>query len=299
MLLPCGQCLPCRVNRRRVWSHRLMLEARVAPYASFVTLTYDDEHVPLLPSGLMTLRPRDLQLWLKRLRRVMEPQVLRFFGVGEYGDVSWRPHYHVALFNWKGCVLGDSRLASASLCGCASCRVLRGTWSAGRVHQGSLEVKSASYIAGYCVKKMTKVDDERLRGRVPEFARMSLRPGIGAFSVREIAKTVREYGLVEAEGDVPGALRHGASVLPLGRYLRRRLRRELGLDEGAPLSTIEAATASLRILREAATEVAVTPQGRVIERVNMKVYGNLVKSVAAGQVASLEARLAIRERGKK
>lgn len=207
----CGQCMMCRIDRRRVWVHRMALEALTHPESAFVTLTYDKEH---LPHG-GSLVPRDLQLWLKRLRK--KAGAVRFFGVGEYGDQTWRPHYHVALF---GCGRGHSDL-------------IREAWEPrGFIHVGDLTVHSASYVAGYVTKKMTGKDDERLCGRFPEFARMSLRPGIGAPAVQSIAHALlaSPAGLkqIDREGDVPGVLRTNGRLMPLGRYLRSKIRDAVG-----------------------------------------------------------------------
>lgn len=87
----------------------------------------------------------------------------------------------------------------------------------------------AQYICGYVVKKMTGKDDVRLQGRLPEFARMSLRPGIGALSLQEIRESCVASGYIEKVGDVPPGLRHGSRIMPLGRYLRGRLREGLGV----------------------------------------------------------------------
>jgi len=68
----CGQCIPCRVNRRRVWAHRIVLEAKEHPQNAFVTLTYNEENLPRTRDGIPTLRPDDLTLWLKRFRKRSE-----------------------------------------------------------------------------------------------------------------------------------------------------------------------------------------------------------------------------------
>lgn len=216
----CGQCLPCRINRRRVWTHRMMLESYKHGDSSFVTLTYDEEHVP---SG-STLVPGHATGWIKRLRKVLEPQKIRYFLVGEYGDESQRPHYHVAVF-------GLNRYVGGGFDGCSG--IVRETWPFGFVYVGALTRESAQYVAGYVTKKMTSKDDARLKGRYPEFARMSLRPGIGAGVIDDLAGLLESpVGLrcIEHVGDVPGTLRHGSRSLPLGRYLRGKLRQKFGLD---------------------------------------------------------------------
>lgn len=212
MACPCTKCMPCRFNRRRLWTHRMMLETMKHSECCFLTLTYDDDH---LPSG-GTLVPRDVQLFLKRLRKAVAPLVIRYFFVGEYGDKTQRPHYHAAIF---GIGTGFTKLVEKA-------------WGLGHCMLGDLNLHSAQYIAGYTVKKMTAKDDKRLNGRHPEFARMSLRPGIGALAVADIFKALQnEYGvkyLIDT-GDVPRSLKVGGKNMPLGRYIRRKIREKIGI----------------------------------------------------------------------
>lgn len=99
---------------------------------------------------------------------------------------------------------------------------------------------------------MTRVDDERLGGRPPEFARMSLKPGIGLGAMHEVASTLLWHELEKRDQDVPAELRHGEKRWPLGRYLRRNLRLLIGREAGAHEKTLEEASARLRDLREVA-----------------------------------------------
>jgi len=211
----CGQCLPCRFNRRRVWSNRMMLESLTHAESSFVTLTYRDEALP--PSS--SLVPRHTQLWLKSLRKAAKA-ALRFYLVGEYGDQTHRPHYHAIIYG----------LPPYS-------PLFQETWKKGFVHTGELTPDSAQYVAGYVVKKLTSKEDPRLNGRHPEFARMSLRPGIGATAVPNICDVLTSdagCNSIMANGDVPAALKMGTRSLPLGRYLRSKIRKELGHDPKTP-----------------------------------------------------------------
>ena len=178
-LYPCGQCMPCRFNRRREWTHRIMLEANLNTENAFVTLTYSDQTLPLTSQKLPTLDRKDLDDWLKRFRSTISPLKIRFYGVGEYGDETQRPHYHVALFGYPPCKYGMSRYRHYVNC-CPNCDLIRDTWKKGNIFLGTLETESAQYIAGYVTKKMTSKSDPRLEGRKPEFAAMSRKPGIGA-----------------------------------------------------------------------------------------------------------------------
>lgn len=214
----------------------MMLEAMLHEYNCFVTLTYKD-----IPSN-GSLSPRDLQLWLKRLREVVNPAKVRYFAVGEYGDRTHRPHYHAALFGFRSCVGG---LRNKGECQCSQCSVVRKTWGLGHVMLGDLTIKSAQYITGYVAKKMTRPEDVRLDGRYQEFARMSRVPGIGAGAIPDVASVMMRYKLEEKCLDVPVALRHGSSEMPLGRYLRKMLRKQVGLDEKAPPEVLEALRSGL------------------------------------------------------
>jgi len=189
-------------------------------FSSFVTLTYDQQHLP--ENG--SLRPRDIQLFLKLLRKRMgADRPLRYYFVGEYGDETQRPHYHAALF-------GVSPL---------EWELVQSVWPHGAVDNpvkkrlGTLTLESAQYIAGYVTKKMTSADDKRLNGRYPEFARMSLRPGIGATAIPSIAESLNDSTgarYLAQNLDVPINLNQGRKTLPLGRYLRKGLRDAMGFN---------------------------------------------------------------------
>ena len=71
----------------------------------FVTLTYDDNQVPMNDNADLILYKPDLQNFLKRLRKRKDGERIRYFAVGEYGTQSGRPHYHLCLF---GCGTGGS-----------------------------------------------------------------------------------------------------------------------------------------------------------------------------------------------
>lgn len=95
-LFPCGQCMPCKINRTREWTFRLLQEYDAFHQKGlFITLTYDDEHLP----DNLSLRKRDFQLFMKRFRKRLNGRFIRYFACGEYGLKRGRPHYHAIIFN--------------------------------------------------------------------------------------------------------------------------------------------------------------------------------------------------------
>lgn len=157
---------------------------------SFLTLTYDDEHVP----GDGSLVPHHFTDFMKRLRKRNEGTKIRYYMCGEYGaDVFQpqglgRPHFHACLFGFDP---GDKKHWSTShgepLFTSDS---IAETWGKGFATVGKLSFESAAYVARYVAKKVNgdrayshywKVNYRTGEiGEVePEFGRMSRRPGVG------------------------------------------------------------------------------------------------------------------------
>lgn len=250
----CGQCPACRQNKAQIWKTRILLEASMHADNAFVTLTYNDLKLPMLSStsygAIPTLNPRDLQTFWKRLRHNL-PTKLRYFAVGEYGDETWRPHYHAAVFNFPRCERGETlrnpitqrRLWNEC---CSTCRMVGETWGNGDIEVGVLDEGKCEYVGGYITKKLTKKDDPLLEGRFPEFSRQSRMPsrpggpgGIGASALVAMGDVIRRYAPQSV--DVPLVAMHGRKSMPLGRYMRRKLRAEIGLPEATPREAIEQA----------------------------------------------------------
>lgn len=155
----------------------------------FATLTYTDD---FLPYGyeVPTLVKKHLQLFMKKLRRKFEriaakrketPPDIRFFGCGEYGDLTGRPHYHVIIF---GVDFSEDRIPIAdSQSGFPQWQspTLEKVWGKGRTTICDATFESMSYTAGYVLKKITGKNSGiyKALGIEPEFAAMSLRPAIG------------------------------------------------------------------------------------------------------------------------
>lgn len=220
-----------------------MLESMTHDSSCFVTLTYRDNEVP---DG-HTLDPAHTQKWIKRLRRSIKGKI-RFFVVGEYGDETERPHYHAALFGYANCEYGRTRM-KRKYC-CEQCELVKKTWKHGSVMLGSLTMDSAEYVAKYTTKKMTSMKDERLKGRYPEFARMSNRPGIGARYADEVAENIIRLRLASSLDDVPNVYHTLGKARPVGRYLKERMRKGLGREQSTPESVKEAHAKKMRQVYE-------------------------------------------------
>lgn len=190
----------------------MLLEGAKHKDSSFVTLTYDDEHLP--PDN--SLSPADLRLFIKRLRKWMGTKRLRYYAVGEYGERKSRPHYHMIAFGLS-CTPDNEKK-------------VREIWGCGHVMLGTVSHASLSYCASYMVKGASHTDK-----RHPTFARMSNRPGIGALAIPDIALSIRKsqgvLASISRDGDVPKTIKWGKKSLPLGKYLVRQLRTELNVNE--------------------------------------------------------------------
>lgn len=179
--VPCGKCLNCRLDYARTWSNRCMLESKQWRDNWFITLTYDDDHLHIGEKGFATLHARDFTLFMKRLRKYYADRghdEVRFYMAGEYGDQTFRPHYHMIAFNLP---LNDLTFYSQSPLGDCyyNSLTLTSLWGHGHVVIGELTEQSAAYTARYCQKKADKKIDYAAIGIDKEFVRMSRRPGIG------------------------------------------------------------------------------------------------------------------------
>lgn len=272
----CGQCLPCLINRRRQWMWRQYLESLCHDECCFVTLTYSEDTIPFGS----TLRPAHLRDFIKRLRAYVaahdEGRTFRFFAVGEYGDENGRPHYHLSLFGL----------------GYAAGPAIRELWLYGHTYTAEFNESTAQYVAGYVTKKLNVADDPRLGARSPEFARMSNRPGLGAPAMRIIADALHaDAGLDEIirTGDVPFKLMMGRRSIPLGRYLREKLRDEMGVPEEWR-NRVKARFSwekSFELSTVLADEIKASP----LAPITLK---EVVVKLDQGRIASLESRTKIR-----
>ena len=208
LAIPCGKCVSCKLDKSREWGARIAHECQVLEqsglYSTFLTLTYDEKHLP--DNG--SLVPEHMQKFVKKLRehawRKFKRKV-RYYYSGEYGSRCTkheihdcpvcgeiqRPHYHMICLGFD---FPDRELVGdrEGLCVYES-ELLHQLWPFGFHEIGSVSFESAAYVARYTMKKVD--DPKRLdEGHYMrycwmrdnwyeverEFAHMSKNPGIGS-----------------------------------------------------------------------------------------------------------------------
>lgn len=151
--VPCGRCPPCQKRRVSQWAFRLKQQERISCTAYFITLTYNTLHVPITSKGFMSLKKRDYQLFMKRLRKVHKNEKITYYACGEYGSNNYRPHYHAIIFNCR-----EDEIARA--------------WQLGEVHIGKVTGASIAYTLKY-INKGKIIPMHQNDDRIPEFSLMS------------------------------------------------------------------------------------------------------------------------------
>lgn len=191
----CGRCVGCRADIARSWAVRCIHEAQFYSKNSFITLTYKT-----LPKN-GSLVKKDLQDFWKRLRKKIGIKI-RYFACGEYGENFARPHYHACVFGYDfpdRQTLYNSKLYISA--------ELMSLWSAGYSTVGDCTFSSARYVAGYVAKKLGgELAASHYGPRIPEFAAMSRRPGLGSAWCHKYATDVYTSDCVI----LPGGVRSGA-----------------------------------------------------------------------------------------
>jgi len=182
---------------------------------TFLTLTYSDENLP--PDG--TLVKGHLQGFHKRLHnRLLDSRGvgIRYFGVGEYGDISKRPHYHCIIFGFR---FPDELIYSQGEFPIYTSKMANEVWGHGNVKIGAVSFKSAAYVARYCLKKVDGAKraaghylvvgaDGVVSERIPEFSHMSRRPGIGATYFERYGKEIIAHDNIVVDGKAVPSIRY-------------------------------------------------------------------------------------------
>lgn len=172
LMIPCGKCDSCIEKRTRDWAVRCCLEAANYENNCFITLTYNPKFIPV-----KGVSKKDFQSFIKALRNEFG-EGIRYYGCGEYGEKSFRPHYHLILFNFfppDAVKEYDNPYGGFYY----SSKILNRIWKYGFVSIGDVSFNSCAYVARYCNKKIKNFGRDTGVIANPEFSLMSLRPGIG------------------------------------------------------------------------------------------------------------------------
>lgn len=195
--VPCGKCIGCRLDYSRQWADRCMLEAKQYPknHNWMITLTYDPENITMRPGAnretgelelVGTLVSEDLTKFMKDLRRFYKyhynHENIRFYACGEYGPQTYRPHYHLIIFNTP---IKPEELeyffTNKEGDKIYLCEKIQKIWGKGQITVGEVTWNSAAYVARYVMKKRKGKESKKyykLLNVEPEFVRMSRKPGI-------------------------------------------------------------------------------------------------------------------------
>lgn len=199
--VPCGNCAPCRLEYSRVWANRCYLESLCHPYTWFITLSYRDDALVYNPGAqFATLEKDALSSFMRKVRDYYGHNLnIRYFGCGEYGDRTMRPHYHLIVF---GAPINDltidmpdmskPKLASGKYPIFRRknsngdyvffSQAIYDCWQKGKIEVENASWNTSAYVSRYVMKKQKGTGKEiydRLK-ILPEFLRMSTKPGIGA-----------------------------------------------------------------------------------------------------------------------
>lgn len=196
IVVPCGQCPPCKKRRISGWLFRLEEEDKYSFSSLFITLTYNPENVPLTGNNLMTLDKTHFQNFMKKLRKCQETKI-KYYMCGEYGSKRSRPHYHAIIFNVK-----DSN--NIKIC-----------WKHGSIHIGDVSSASISYTAQYIDKKR-RIPEHENDDREKEYSNMS--NGLGESF---LSKEMRRY--YQKDKSRLFITQQGGVKIPLPRYYKNRL----------------------------------------------------------------------------
>lgn len=212
-LVPCGRCIACRLSKAHDWSVRGMLELYCHDKASFVTLTYDDAHLP----KNLSLDRKCFSDWVKRFREDLRQKgiFIRVLASGEYGDRSHRPHYHAIVYGFdfpdreplyrvKGVQYYTSPLLSKK-------------WKFGNHVIGEANKTTIAYCAKYVLKKVTGDKAKQHYGdREPEFAYYPNSPALGLTFFQKFTSDLYPKNFISIDG----------KKTPIPRYFYKRLQKD-------------------------------------------------------------------------
>lgn len=250
--LPCGKCPECQKDYYTAWASRGSRELLQWETSVFITLTYDEKHLPANNS----LDKKEIQDFIKRVKKHFcshRDNPIRQTYCGEYGTKTLRPHYHAILYN---CDFKDKKkhYISDGNHQVYTSELLTRLWGKGHAEFGYAEPESIAYVYKYILKKKTRkekkqplvIERDGITYEVAhEFIESSRNPGIGAIaresksikkgflSVNGHKKKIPKYYLEWLKKNDPKTYDHLANLkfdfmdqLPKESYLRKKQKQE-------------------------------------------------------------------------
>lgn len=238
-ILPCGKCDHCLEKKAKEWSHRMVLESKVHSKMAYLTLTFNDESI--IKNG-PNLVKREMQLFLKKLRKALNGRKIRYFIVGEYGPRNLRKHYHVILYNVDGTDYHGNyerlKRKIPIIPGDSDWHVIHYIWE--KYGFSKIEKPKGGcfhYLSGYVAKISKRRDEIERAGLEPEFRMMS--KGLGSEFIRRFGNRIKykkekrpnmplhyfEYAYQCKKTGKTKKVARG-----LGRYLKNKLHDQIGMD---------------------------------------------------------------------
>lgn len=214
VLVPCGTCVNCRLNKSSFWAVRCMCEAKLHEHNYFLTFTVDDDHLEDKYGcigndnlyGAPSVHMDDISQFNKNLRNYYKrhrgEDGIRFVACSEYGSSSFRPHYHGIYFNLD---IPDLEYHTHNEYGdpLYTSELINSIWDKGFVVIGELTFESAQYVAKYILKSVTLPDNYYDYFNIErESLRMSRRPGIGMEWFRKNKEKVMHDNGVYIDGEL-------------------------------------------------------------------------------------------------
>lgn len=253
MLVPCRRCMACRIQHTREWAVRLMHELESYNEASFTTLTYDDEHLPVD----LSLKKRHLQLFFKRFRKTGAG--FRYYACGEYGGRFGRPHYHIIFFGQTFSKRDDKRLLEV--------------WPYGFNSSGTVTYDSCRYVAGYCIDKLSgPLADLEYGSKEPPFQLQS--KGLGrdwCDKNRDSIISGKQFTSLGKPTGLPSYYKRRLDFKPTQAAAERNLSHYKDLSEH--LVSYDLADMALRRLEARRLEVATRDQDKLDIEARQRLYG--------------------------
>lgn len=219
----CGKCLYCKQQKASEWTTRLELEYLNHEKSSFITLTYSEDN-PIWKTR--DLYYKDIQLFMKRLRKFLGNQHIKFFCAGEYGTKGTnRAHWHLIIFNLEITTEIQEIIKQKWGMGIVDCKTIEGIEGV------------AKYVSSYVLNKIEETNEQyQLQwGRKPPFHKGSQGLGLNQALKRFLESASESWKEFK---DLSHIVYNGKR-LKICRYLSQKITQALNINEEVKAITIQ------------------------------------------------------------